>query len=527
MAASSPSSSHPPPDSAMASTLPRPSFSFAHSAYPTQCGNFTLTWSGGEPPFQLLITPMFQTPRNLSIPRSAYSRSNRTGSYTFPLPLAYQNGQNRFLLTMSDKTGLASGGTSEVLTVERTSSSNANVTCGDLSPPTPFLFNTPQRPSQCQPFRVGRYTNATKPVTLIGLIPLGETFTISPKGNASYLSWNPLNVEAGIQFTLLMRDAEGRLGAATDLLPVLSGDPSCLDASSPTSITVSPTIYPSPHHHRSMTDNAALIGGAVAGGVVFLILLATLVAFFIRRRRIHAAVVRRMPSFRARPTRQKEPLDLLSTTENNPSARGLDNAAPPRVQPVPYLLPPSRATTMLRSPTDTELTSPTTATEESQQFFFHHGPPALPPPSYPGLAVVTSKSALTAAPPTSISPAPGLSPVGSSRGIARYVVHTDGGAAPEDMAHDQEEEEVVELPPNYQSLGPATRRAFLQNQLQLETQPRPRLQSQSRPRSHERSYTLASTSASATTASASASAAELPTLSSDDIPHTQYIGHAL
>ena len=86
--------------------------------------------SGGTPPYQLLIIPVrfilltngevstlrcaqvFGVPRNVSIPLDAFKDGEGSFSTRLPLP----QGQ-KFLLSMSDATGFATGGSSDVLVV--------------------------------------------------------------------------------------------------------------------------------------------------------------------------------------------------------------------------------------------------------------------------------------------------------------------------------------------------------------------------------------------------------------------------
>ncbi|OJA11298.1 hypothetical protein AZE42_06526, partial [Rhizopogon vesiculosus] len=63
---------------------------------PTQCDDLPVSWTGGQAPFQILVTAFDQPLHNISVPSSAFS--NGKGSYSisqFPFTTGTQ-----FLLTM-------------------------------------------------------------------------------------------------------------------------------------------------------------------------------------------------------------------------------------------------------------------------------------------------------------------------------------------------------------------------------------------------------------------------------------------
>ena len=66
---------------------------------------------------------MFGTPRNISIPSSAFSDGK--GSYSFQLPMAKDS---QMVLSMSDATGFNTGGSTNVLTVEASQGGSCNST---------------------------------------------------------------------------------------------------------------------------------------------------------------------------------------------------------------------------------------------------------------------------------------------------------------------------------------------------------------------------------------------------------------
>ncbi|KAH7929312.1 hypothetical protein BV22DRAFT_1057011 [Leucogyrophana mollusca] len=260
-------------------------FSVTVVSGPTQCDDLTVSWTGGQPPFEILLTPVYNYPRNISVPSSSFS--NNAGSYTIPqLPFA---NKTRFLLTMSDATGFGTGGTSNVLTVGDPVGNN---NCNTTNPAVAFTFDLNNALQQCQPYTFSGYNGAVQPVIITGLIPLGESFLVYPPVNqgASY-SWTA-DVAAGTSILFLMTDANGRQGGSSDLLPVqLSSDSSCLNASSPSSTASSPpsststTSSPSTTNGSSTSTSIGAIAGTVIGCLVALAALITLGLFFLRRRR--------------------------------------------------------------------------------------------------------------------------------------------------------------------------------------------------------------------------------------------------
>ena len=114
------------------------SFNFTYST-PSACDPFTVSWTGGFPPFRLLITPAFGVSYNISIPQNALS------SFTTTLNL---NATQRFVITMSDATGFASGGISPILTATPSVSGTHNSSCYS-EPALPFTFQANLALRQC------------------------------------------------------------------------------------------------------------------------------------------------------------------------------------------------------------------------------------------------------------------------------------------------------------------------------------------------------------------------------------------
>lgn len=90
------------------------------------------------------MSQFFDAPINVSLPDSAFDDSANAGLYSMQLSL---EAQQRFLLTMSDATGFATGGTSEVLTV---GSSVSGASCDTTGASPEFTFELPSALQQCE-----------------------------------------------------------------------------------------------------------------------------------------------------------------------------------------------------------------------------------------------------------------------------------------------------------------------------------------------------------------------------------------
>ncbi|KAG8746694.1 hypothetical protein FRC10_003998 [Ceratobasidium sp. 414] len=413
-------------------------FSFVFTA-PIQCGDLTVTWTGGTAPYYLLITPLFSTPHNLTIPDSAYNGTH--GSYTTTLRVTGQASQRRFLLTMSDTTGFGTGGTSGLLTAGVDGNSQS---CNLTDPGTDFTYQLNSALQQCRPYRWEGYTGAVQPVTIYGLIPLGKTFILSPPVADSY-TWNA-NVASGTNIVFIMVDSQGRQGGSTDFYTVsASDDSSCINSNSPGSTaqsTAVATASSSPTSSPSgTTNNATVIGASIAGAGVLLIALASLIWFILQRkqpRRRHdedqssvegmthkrngrsVDLIRDDQSGHSRPGAQ---YPLVSPYSGDP----LQEHGRSVYDPDPYVLPPP-----------SEAQGHFLGADEGQA----EGTSGAPGPSrhMRGLSVGTmttggmSKAQMAAS--ASVR----------SHGTQRFVLHTDAGQV--------DDNEVVELPPMYTQVQP-------------------------------------------------------------------------
>ncbi|KAL4069669.1 hypothetical protein V8B97DRAFT_609936 [Scleroderma yunnanense] len=368
----------------------------------TQCSPLAISWSGGQGPFEVMVFPVFSVPIFYSVPSTAYSGNK--GSYTIsqlPLPQGTQ-----FVLTMSDSTGFATGGTSDLITVGGPSSSNCNTT----SPSLPYFFSvSPSSPQQCASSTFFGYQGAVLPVTVWGIIPGGQSFVVQAGVSTANCSWTT-DVPAGTSIIFSVIDADNRTGGTSGLEVVQPGDSSCLNSNSPSSTPSVPqsstptaftTTSASPSQTSSNTPSkisTATIIGVAAGGVVALAALAFLGLFL------------------ARKGRARSPMYSLATQRDMPLLHSDDDPNTPRhPRGLPYqdhvqaFPPPDSATSppTSRFPQGTHSSLPTSS------------------PSPPSTSVMASS--------------------GRGKGMtvltpARYIVHTDA----EDAGA-----EVIELPPQY------------------------------------------------------------------------------
>ncbi|GLB36084.1 putative protein Coprinopsis cinerea okayama7 130 [Lyophyllum shimeji] len=265
-------------------------FPFTASA-PTQCDPFSISWTGGTPPFQLLLAPAFGSFRNISIPAESFSDGK--GSFSLQLPLAEKT---RFVATMSDATGYATGGTTDLLTTGPSRGGSCNIT----DPGIDFPFELNSALQQCRPYIISGYDKAIQPVTIIGTVPGGTSFILRPPlGSASFI-WNA-NAAAGTSLLFTMVDAAGRNGGTSDVKTVgITDDSTCLTGAFPSSTAPSSTATTSTNT-RSPSDTSspppssssqpqnntsiAAIAGTVIGALVFLAVAVTMGLFCLRKRR--------------------------------------------------------------------------------------------------------------------------------------------------------------------------------------------------------------------------------------------------
>lgn len=319
---------------------------------PTQCDDLSVTWTGGQAPFEILLTPVFKVPQNISVPASAFN--NGKGSYTIP-QLPFKN-DTQFLLTMSDATAFGSGGTSPILKV---GSPVANNNCNTTGASVDFTFDLPTALQQCNEYTFDDYDNAVQPITITALIPGGESLILHPPTGPSY-TWIA-DVSAGTTLVFVMTDSQGRQGGSSDLETVtLSNNATCLSSNSPSSTASVPSsttaststgVSPTSTQSTSSSSNTATIVSAAIGCVVALAALVSLGMFLLRKRRASRSLY--VMSSSKRHSRRLPSADL--------DHGGNQYGHVPPIYPYPYqadsvshLAPP------IHSTTQSHLTSPST-----------------------------------------------------------------------------------------------------------------------------------------------------------------------
>ncbi|CAL1695615.1 unnamed protein product [Somion occarium] len=439
----------------------------------------TLRYHGGAAPYQLMLTPVFGTPRVMNIPDSSFS--NGKGSYQTPLD--FPKGQ-KFLATMSDASGLGTGGTTDLLEV---GASVGNAGCNTADPGVDFFFELNTALQQCRPFTFGNYVGAVQPVTITGVIPGGQAFVLNPPVGPTSYDWNA-DVAAGTGIIFILTDSKGRKGGSSDVRVVgVSDDNSCLSTNSPTSASIVPSASTSQaastsggsaaptSTNGSGSDNSstsskkpsgAVIAGAAAAGLFALATIAVLVMFCLRRRRKNRYGHQRFGS-----------LDLT----NDPPPGPMDHANLPVVNPYP--MTPSYTGSHMGTPSSHNLLSPD-GTHYAQSDVYPltnpYGPSTYSPSAY-GASAYGASAYGGVAPSHARSPsnAESAAAASSSRGgretlmswggntvssaarqkaaaagiplnhapvPARFILHTD---LEESVPPPPAEEEVIELPPQY------------------------------------------------------------------------------
>ncbi|KAG1834136.1 hypothetical protein EV424DRAFT_1362911 [Suillus variegatus] len=242
---------------------------------PTQCDPLKISWTGGQAPFEIHLTPSLNPYQNVSVPASAFK--NGVGSYSIS-ELSLASG-TKVLLTMSDATGFGSGGTTNQLTVGNSGNNDCNIQ--DLPPPYMFFLTpTPSPMTQCSQFTISVNSSAASangavlPITIAQLIPGGQP-TIFYSNEDTFTS--VIDVTGGTSLLYFVTDSKGRQGGVSGFQQVLeSSNFTCLSANSPSSTagisaTATSTASPSSSSSNassSSSSKAALIAGAVGSAVV-------------------------------------------------------------------------------------------------------------------------------------------------------------------------------------------------------------------------------------------------------------------
>uniref|UniRef100_A0A0W0F5P0 Uncharacterized protein n=1 Tax=Moniliophthora roreri TaxID=221103 RepID=A0A0W0F5P0_MONRR len=384
-------------------------------------------WSkGATPPYYALLTPVFGTPRNISIPDS--SVTNGHGSFSMRLP--FEKGQ-RIVITMSDATGFGSGGSTELLTVGSSQGGSCNVS----DPGVAFDYELNTALQQCRVFTFGNYDKAIQPVTIMGIIPGGDSFVLRPAEGSTSYDWIA-NVWNGTSIIFVMVDAQFRPGGSSDVKIVgASDDTSCIGSNSPSS-TMVPTATgtspgatstgstsPPPASNGQVSTQIGAIAGTVLGALVFLAVFITMGLFFLQRKKNKkpGQIGWDGTDFR----RHSQRMQIDSFDHSSSTGRAL-SVAPQYSNSDPFASSPDLPT--IDSPFTNDPFNPVSP---SDQTYISDIEPFTAPSAGPSTMTSAQRKAAMA----------GVAPQKPSR----FIVHTDA----EDVPPEPEEEEVVELPPQY------------------------------------------------------------------------------
>ncbi|PVG02305.1 hypothetical protein CPB86DRAFT_780727 [Serendipita vermifera] len=400
----------------------------------------------GTPPFYMFITPPSGTPRNISIPESAWDGSK--GSFFTTLNLTA--GQS-FVLTMSDATGFGTGGNSDLLTVGGAS----NAQCNTTNPGTSFSFQGSSTIEQCGTYTINSLSDVPQPVRVQGIIPVGSSFTLTPPEDSPSYNWT-VNVASGTRILFFMTDNEGNLSSVSSIQQVASSsNSSCINDDSPRSTLSSATQEPtstspggsqpsSVNTGSSHKSNGAIIGGAVGGAVAFLLIVAAIVLYIWKRKRLD-------PMIKYSRKRERHGLDGMRALDLAPSTPNLSNENRPRLPPMdfapePFLLaPPANNSSSgggSRSNTNEPAIpmSPRSYSSRSQGLGSNdRGPPP-----------VARIGQNTRSPSQNTAASTKAAMAGTSQGLAppqRFVLHTDAGSI------DNINTNALELPPTYNTVN--------------------------------------------------------------------------
>jgi hypothetical protein len=233
-----------------------------------------------------------------------------------------------------------------------------------------------------------------------GIIPQGTAFPLFTSEHTSF-TWNA-DVKAGTSIIWVARDAKGRTGGASDILSVQqSSSSSCIKSNSPSS-TVTSTSKPDSDH------TSGVLGGAIGGSLAAVLILGGALFLWLKKKREADTQL----SLRADHSPEGLAVPLTSPISGS-SSRSSRMRERNHVRPMPETYD-DRPSPSHAGPSDGSLEpSPFTFTGNETE------------PSEPRTRR-SSKAGMMATPRTT-----------------RFILHTDAEDAGE------EEEEVVELPPQY------------------------------------------------------------------------------
>ncbi|OSD03170.1 hypothetical protein PYCCODRAFT_1467041 [Trametes coccinea BRFM310] len=455
----------------------------------TQCDDFSVSWTGGTPPFQLTLALSYGSYRTLDIPADNYSNGKGSFSATLPFPAAKQ-----FMAIMSDSTGFATGGVSKLITVGKPSGQNS---CNTTDPGVDFTFEANSFLGQCLTYTFDHYDGAVQPFTVTGIIPGGTVFPLTaPVGSTSF-DW-VVNVKSGTPIVFMGSDSKGRNGGCGQVLTVgLSSDATCLTKDSPAAVAHPPTqtkpatskpsasktqsasttsatasATAAPDDGSSSKTNGATIAGAIIGCIIGAFVVGTLIWFYLRRRRGTAPLTTgKVGGFFGKF--QKKEIDLMHDPGLPP---------PAAVSPYPLYHPQGGSHADVSTPNSTvNLLGNGAGAGEAARMDPYRAPASAYAPSYAPSTAMFAQGAPPSATGSQFSAFPPPAPFADNRGSfyrdgsvasweqdgsvssamrrkaaaagvspyapsTRFILHTD---LEDDLPPPPPEDEVIELPPQY------------------------------------------------------------------------------
>ncbi|KAH9944293.1 uncharacterized protein BXZ73DRAFT_96784 [Epithele typhae] len=393
-------------------------FSFSYGAA-TQCDDFQISWTGGTVPFFMTIIPSFGTPKNISIPNSAFT--SQQGKYS--TTLAYTAQQN-LVVALSDASGFGSGGISPVITVGNSKSGNK---CNTTDPGVDFTYSTDSALSQCRTYTFNQFSSAVQPITITGFVPGGDSFVLNPPKGSTTFDWIA-DIASGTSLAFFAVDSRGRQGGTTEFATVgLSDDKTCLDKNSPASVIDAPKSTATsstgsdsngnPTNQDSTSSDAGTIAAVIVGVLVSLGVIGSLFWFYLRRRKGNRGL------FGGRFRKQE--VDLIHVDSNLPPASALN----------PYPLYQTQ-TNGAATAYGTAASAHSASQRGSQYTADYNGG------QRPEGTVTSWDQSLTSSAARRKAQQAGVS---TYQPPARFILHTDI----EDDIPPPAEDEVIELPPQY------------------------------------------------------------------------------
>ncbi|KAH9925384.1 uncharacterized protein BXZ73DRAFT_103267 [Epithele typhae] len=256
---------------------------FAKISFSTvqQCGNFTVSFAGGQSPgaLHLSVLPVNGTPVFIPLPPSAWNASSETGvAITFlPFPSGTQ-----FVASLDDRTNKSTALISDILVIKPSDTNDQSC----LPPANSFTprYSIDGGLSQCKNFNVSFDPTVARPPTVRAFVPraashfLNNTAVDAVAGVSTFVG----SIHRGLTAMLLLEDDDGYAETAS-LVPVtgdVSSDASCIPDDLLSNVA---TVQTATTSTQKVTPKIAVIVIAVSSGVVGLLALLML-GWFCRRR---------------------------------------------------------------------------------------------------------------------------------------------------------------------------------------------------------------------------------------------------